>query len=157
MDTNQVAEIFKGFLTPLIAIVAVFIAFQQWKTNQQKLNLDLYDRRMRIYEEVKKILFIIEKDATASKEDLWRFYSSVSDADFLFEAEISKYINEIYKRGFALHIWNEKYRDYTQNVPAGYNHDEVVKGKDTELSWLIEQFEPAKDKFKKYLYYKSNL
>jgi hypothetical protein len=35
----------QGSLTLIIAIVAVYIALQQWKTNRQKLTLDLYDRR----------------------------------------------------------------------------------------------------------------
>jgi hypothetical protein len=39
MCMEQLIEISKALLTPLIAIVATYIALQQWKTNQQKLNL----------------------------------------------------------------------------------------------------------------------
>jgi hypothetical protein len=148
---NDLAEISKALLTPLIAIITTFIAFQQWRTNQQKLILDLYDRRMKIYQEVKNILIIIERDATASREELWSFYRSVSEADFLFGSEIRQYIDEIYQRGFKLHTSCKKYRDHTQNIPEGYNHDEIVNTMDEELHWFMGQFEIAKDKFKKYL------
>ena len=39
---EQIFEISKGLLTPVIAIVATYIAYQQWKTNRQKLNLERY-------------------------------------------------------------------------------------------------------------------
>jgi len=151
MCIEQLIEISKALLTPLIAIVATYIAWQQWKTNQQKLNLERYDRRLRVYEEVIKILSIILRDANASIEDLLKFRTSVSEADFLFGPEIPAYIGEIYKRGLNLRRWNQEYRDYTQEKPDGYDHKKVVDEKHKELTWLVDQFEPAKEKFKKYL------
>jgi hypothetical protein len=84
---EQLIEISKSLLTPVIAIIATYIAWQQWKTNKQKLNLDRHDRRLRVYEEVIKILSIITRDAKASTEDLLKFRTSVSEADFLFGPE----------------------------------------------------------------------
>ena len=151
MCMEQVLDISKGLLTPVIAIVATYIAWQQWKTNQRKLKLEKYERRLHVYEEVKKILSIIVRDAKASTEDLLRFRTSVSEADFLFGPEIIDYIDEIYKRGLNLWRWNQEYRDYTQAKPAGYDHKKVVDEMHKELTWLSEQFEPAKEKFRKYL------
>ncbi|OHB88632.1 MAG: hypothetical protein A3D13_04850 [Planctomycetes bacterium RIFCSPHIGHO2_02_FULL_40_12] len=148
---EQLIEISKALLTPLIAIVATYIAWQQWKTNQQKLNLERYDRRLHVYEEVIKILSIILRDVNASMEDLLKFRTSVSEADFLFGPEIPAYIDEIYKRGLNLWRWNQEYRDYTQEKPDGYDHKKVVDEMHKELTWLVDQFEPAKEKFKKYL------
>jgi hypothetical protein len=144
-------EISKAVLTPLIAVVAVYIAWQQWKTNQQKLVLDRYDRRLRVYEEVRKILSIILRDGKANTDDLLRFRTSVSEADFLFGPEIPKYIDEIYKHGIALWRWTTEYRDYTQEKPAGYNHEKTVESMAVELEWLSGQFEPAKEMFRRYL------
>jgi len=151
MCMEQLIEISKALLTPLIAIVATYIAWQQWKTNQQKLNLERYDRRLHVYEEVIKILSIILRDVNASMEDLLKFRTSVSEADFLFGPEIPAYIDEIYKRGLNLWRWNQEYRDYTQEKPDGYDHKKVVDEMHKELTWLVDQFEPAKEKFKKYL------
>lgn len=151
MTIEQFIEISKGLLTPLIAFVATYIAWQQWKTNQQKFILDRYDRRLKVYEEVRKILSIIVRDAKASYEDLLKFRISVSEADFLFGSEIPTYIDEIYQRGVKLQYWSNEYRDYTQEKPDGYNHEKVVNEMHKELDWLSTQFEPAKQKFKKYL------
>jgi uncharacterized ubiquitin-like protein YukD len=151
MCIEQIIDISKALLTPAIAIIATYIAWQQWKTNQQKLNLERYDRRLVVYEEVRKILSIIVRDADASYEDLLKFRTAVSEADFLFGEEIPLYIDEIYKRGISLHRWNQEYRDYTQPKPEGYDHKKVVDEMHKELEWLSGQFDPSKEKFKKYL------
>lgn len=151
MCIEQIAEISKAFLTPLIAIVATYIAWQQGTTNQQKLLLDLYDRRLKVYEEVRRILSLIARDGKASYEDLMKFRVAVSEADFLFGPEIPAYVDEIYKHGVKLRYWSQQYRDFTQTKPVGYDHEKVCAGEAAELDWLIAQFEPAKQKFKKYL------
>ncbi len=151
MWINRIIDILQALLTPVIAIVAIYIAYQQLQTNRQKLTLEMYEKRLHIYEEVKKILSIVLRDAKVSTDDLLKFRTSVSEADFLFEPEIIEYIDEIYKRGLKLNLWNEKYCGRSQEKPEGYNHQKICDEKDKELSWLTEQFEPAKEKFKKYL------
>lgn len=150
-NPNRLIEISKALLTPVIAIVVAYIAWQQLKTNQQRLKLERYDRRLRVYEEVRKILSIIVRDAKVSLDDLFKFHTSVSEADFLFGPEIPEYIDEIFKRGVSLRRWNKEYRDFKQEVPEGYDHKKVVDEMHKELTWLTEQFEPAKQKFRKYL------
>ncbi len=104
-----------------------------------------------MYEEVRRILSIILRDADASYDDLLKFRTSVSEADFMFGQEITDFIDQIYKRGVNLHAWSSQYRDSTQEKPPGYDHKKVVENKHAELAWLVGQFEPAKLMFKKYL------
>ena len=151
MCIAEILEVSKGLLTPLIAVVATYIAWQQWKTNEQKLVLDRYDRRLKVYEEVRKILSIILRDAKASYEDLLKFRTAVSEADFLFGPEIPTYIDEIYKRGVQLQYWSGEYRDFDQPFLEGYDHKKVCDGMHAECNWLVAQFDPAKEKFRKYL------
>lgn len=151
MCMSEIAELSKALLTPVIAIVATYIAWQQWKTNRLKFHLDLYDRRLKVYEEVRQILSIIARDAVASYDDLLKFKRAVSEADFLFDPDIPAYIEEIYQRGVKLQYWSGEYRDYTQPIPEGYDHQKVCDGMHAELIWLSVQFDPAHEKFKKYL------
>src|SRR5262245_23163525 len=99
MSLDAFIELLKALLTPTIAVIAAYIALQQWRTNRQKLELDLYSHRLRIYEEVRKILSIILRDAKVSTEDLLKFRTAVSEADFLFGKDVVAYIDEIYHRG----------------------------------------------------------
>lgn len=152
MCIEEIVKLFSALLTPVIAIIATYIAWQQWRTNRQKLILDRYDRRLHVYEEVRKILSIIVRDAKANTDDLLRFRTSVSEADFLFGPEVMEYIDEIYKRGLKLWMWSTQYSEHLKvEKPEGYDHNKVVEGMHNELTWLTEQFEPAKNLFKKYL------
>ena len=150
MDVAQAAELSKALLTPAIAVVAAYVAWQQWRNTQSKLALDLYDRRIHVYEQVRRILSIIMRDAHATYDDLLAFRSATSQADFLFGPEIPRYLDEIYQRAVKLEYWTKEYRDYAQPRPEGYDHDRVVAGKHAELEWLSKQFEPALEKFKRY-------
>lgn len=38
-------QIFKALLTPVVAILGVYIAYQQWRTNRTRLKHELFDRR----------------------------------------------------------------------------------------------------------------
>jgi hypothetical protein len=150
--TWQTAVAFlSALLTPLIAIITTYIAWQQWKGNELKLRLDRYEKRLRIYQEVVKLLSLITRDANVRLEDLMTFRANTAEADFLFGPEISKYIQEIFSRGFRLRAANAQYRDMFQETPPGYDHVKVTDEIHTQSIWLFEQFDPAKEKFAKYL------
>src|SRR5271170_90498 len=42
-------QVLQGLMTPVIALIAVYIAWQQWRTNADKVKLDKFDRRFPIY------------------------------------------------------------------------------------------------------------
>lgn len=77
--------------------------------------------------------------------DLLRFSADTAEADFLFGPEIPKYIDEIYTRGANLHTARAEYRDFTQAVPAGYDHLKVVNAMMEQEKWFIAQFAVAKE------------
>ena len=79
------------------------------------------------------------------------FRSRVSEADFLFGEEVSKYIDELHCRAVNLSRWNKEYRDYSQPEPEGYDHKKVVDEMHKELAWVSSQLEPARKIFKMYL------
>ena len=129
----------------MIAIVTTYIAWQQWKTNKQKLLLDHFDRRFRIYEEVQKFLLII-MSKTEFNETV-KFHASISEAEFLFGSEIHEYIEEIIKHGLNLQLWFKKLEQ-----PESCDNIEAAKNIYEESMWLTDQCTTkAKEKFKKYL------
>lgn len=147
MSVDDFLKILQGLLTPVIASIAAYIAWQQWKTNQQKLNLDRYERRLKIYQEVRQILGRVLGAGKATSNELVAFITAVSEADFLFDADVPAYIDEIYRRGLNLWSFREQYRDYTQDTPEGYDHNKVVTEMHKELEWFANQPKPAKDLF----------
>ncbi|QJR16715.1 hypothetical protein [Usitatibacter palustris] len=151
MTCQSVVALLSALLTPVIAIITTYIAWQQWQGNRQKLRFDQYEKRLRIYQEVVKILGHIMRDADVRLEDLMLFRANTAEADFLFGPEIPKYIEEVFTRGLALRTAMVQYRDAYQEKPPGYDHVAIVNESDKQLRWLTEQYEPAKQKFSKYL------
>lgn len=52
MCMDQIIELSKALLTPVVAVVAAYVAWQQLKTNRRKLKLDLFDRRYVVFEKI---------------------------------------------------------------------------------------------------------
>lgn len=154
MKSSSVAlalQILQGLLTPVIAVIAVYIAWQQWKVNERKLKFDQYERRLRVYQEVLTILTHLH----AGEPDLMMLHSfraATAEADFLFKPEISSYIDEIATRGWNLYSAHSEYRAFNQIRPPGYDHQKVVDTMQELQSWFsAQQRADATQKFKKYL------
>ena len=151
MTWQTAVAIFSALLTPFIAIIATYIAWQQWQGNRQKLRFDQYEKRLRIYQEVVKMLGLIMREADAKLEDLIAFQANTAEADFLFGPEIRKYIDEVFSRGLKLRTAMVQYRDAYQEKPPRYDPVKIADESDAQLQWLTVQFEPAKQKFATYL------
>lgn len=149
---EQLLRMASFVFTPVIAVAAVVIAKQQARVNERKYQADLYDRRLRIYEEVKRLLSLVTRDANISAEDLLKIRIATSDADFLFRSDVTTYLDTLFKHATELGMWCSMYRDYTQQpYPPDYDHKKVVASKHREFMWLTSQYEPAKQLFKNYL------
>ncbi len=51
-----IVDIFQALLTPLLAIVATYVAYQQYRIRQDERSLQLYDRRLAIFNRVISIV-----------------------------------------------------------------------------------------------------
>ena len=120
-----ILEVFKGLLTPLIAIVTTYIAWQQWRTNERKSKLDRYDRRLRIYQRVVEFIGIACRDFKPDSHEVIKFHAETAEADFLFGPEIHAYISELAQRAMDSRSLHLEYRDYTQQPPPGYDHNKA--------------------------------
>ncbi len=147
-----VISILQGLLTPLIAIIATYIAYQQWQGNKLKLKMERYERRLRIYQEVIKMLRRCT-NREIEWADLIDFGSSTAEVDFLFGPEIRQYLDEMISRATEQIIAKAEYRDFTQPAPPSYDHNKVVKEMSDQLRWFTEQIVgfAAKNKFAQYL------
>ena len=144
-------ELSKALITPLVAVITAFIAWQQWLANKRKIDMDLFDRRFHVYEEVQKLLQVVMQDSNISLDNIRDFWRSMPESEFLFGPEISEYIKELHQRGVRLNYFKSQYRDSSQPHLEGYDHNKVVEGAFAENTWFFEQFEQSKKLFKKCL------
>lgn len=96
-------EILSALLTPLIAVVATYIAIQQYRSEKAKARHDLYDRRMAIFKATSKYLAIattpvITNDSQVKEENeaYKAFVAANTESEFLFDKDVVLYLGLIH-------------------------------------------------------------
>ncbi len=147
MCAEQLIDIFKGLLTPIIALIAIYIAFQQLQTNRNKLKFEKYEKRLHVYKEVTKFLRTMMMPRP-TKDDLLKFPASVAEASFMFEDDpkILEFINNIQDQGVEIWKLNEQYPKFPHEIPQELAEEMVRK-----IKWFRDQLKEAEIRFRKYL------
>ena len=57
----ELAGASKALLTPLIALIALFIAYQQCEMNKLKVKIDVFDRNLKLHEATRRLLAQMER------------------------------------------------------------------------------------------------
>jgi hypothetical protein len=146
-------SICKAALTPLIACITVWIAYQQWQDNHLRLKRENYDRSLKVYQEVVKMLQRVSRNFDPQFEDLINFSAATAEAPFLFHEEIRAYIHEIFIQGNILVTANFVYNEGTAATPRDPDaYMKAIEDKGRISKWFIDQFPVAEEKFKPYLH-----
>ncbi|MDO9293159.1 MAG: hypothetical protein Q7U09_16375 [Hydrogenophaga sp.] len=111
-------ELLTALLTPLIAIVSAYVAYQQYRIRRDERQLVIYDRRLAIFKSSMSILDRIHAGHTVKTAEVIEWYSSVAEAQFLFGNEVFALLDELYSRVFSYAIASETY-EYLSIQVAG--------------------------------------
>jgi peptidoglycan hydrolase CwlO-like protein len=90
----DITSTFQALLTPTIAVAAVYIAWQQWRTNYNKLRYDLFDKRYSVYEAASDFISSILRHGKMSEEAESTFLSGIKGSRFLFSKEVAEYFHK---------------------------------------------------------------
>jgi hypothetical protein len=146
-------SILRALLTPVIACITVWIAYRQFQDSHLRLKRENYDRSLRVYQEVVKMLQRINRDFGPDWDELLVFSAATAEAPFLFHEEIPAYINEIFKRGNELRVANVIYRSGMESPPSDADaFMKAMKDMQEQSRWFIDQMPIAQAKFKPYLH-----
>jgi hypothetical protein len=81
----------------IVSIVVVVVQYAQWRTANQKVVVDLYDRRLKVYEQLKKAIGPVLVHGEASDEAFKDFMIGQADATFLFGENVQEYLESLRK------------------------------------------------------------
>jgi hypothetical protein len=150
MCREQIIEILQAGLTPLIAIIATYIAWQQWRANANKLRLDLFEKRYAVFDATRMFLSIILRDAKFEMKDFYEFRAGVSDSSFLFRNDVVEYLKKIDNEALKFKTRRDEYKD----LPKGNERKRLVSEANEVFEWLINQLPELKNIFISYLGFK---
>jgi hypothetical protein len=80
------------FVAAVVALVASAIQYNQWRTARDKLRLDLFDKRMEIYNQLSMFVERQMHKERFTPEEMAAFERSMNSAQFIFGRETSAYI-----------------------------------------------------------------
>lgn len=83
-----------AFLTPIIAVIALFIAYMQFKLASNKLKLELFEKRHVVYKGCMNIITHVMTSGNTTIPQQSEFLRDTSDAKWLLSDDIAKYIDE---------------------------------------------------------------
>jgi len=152
-----------GLATAINLITVAYIAVQQYHLDRKNVQLqqkdidykihhDLYERRLKVFQETMQLLRNILVTDEPSWDDLLSSLRKIEDdAYFLFDKEIHAYIEKLIDKG------HEK-RHITRQINRSNSEKRLEKAldQDEELEkWVLDQFKICRQKFDQYLSYKT--
>lgn len=136
-----------SLMTPLIAGIAIYVAWQQWRTNRQKLKLDLFDKRFAIFQSTRTFLSTVLRDGRVNREDLEKFRMGILDSVFLLDQGTSDYLWGLRSIGSKAIMYNTQ----LEGVPVGEKRNELVDNEHREVEKLMDALGDLQEKFKPFL------
>lgn len=129
-------KLFEVISSLVVAGIVAYIAYRQFILDRNKFKFDLYDRRLHSFKTVKKILMRTVGDGDFPVEEdvlMEEFWETMAESDFIFGKEVSKYLEEIYKKGVDLHFLERRLRS------NGFSNQEM-QNQSNCFEWFRQQF-----------------
>jgi hypothetical protein len=132
-------EFFQALLTPLIAIVTTYIAYQQYRIRRDERAMVLYDRRLAVFKSAIGAIDRVRAGNVIGMEDVFSWASSMTEAPFLFGKEIQAVIDPLFG---ALHDYAAESEPVKNGKPYSPACAEAALAVEA-LRWpLTEAFSP---------------
>jgi hypothetical protein len=139
IDLEKLVRVLAALLTPAIAIVTTYIAYQQYQTNRRQHRLDLFEKRLAVFNSAMTLIpSIAQRGRVENLDQLFNMIRETRDHEFLFGPEIGAYISEVYQNGVDL-----------EGIDFAQPLDRAARAR--LLQWFRGQSATATEKFRKYL------
>ena len=105
------AQVVLPVITIVIGATIAWVSWLQWRTNNERLKHELFDRRMRVYEAVQSFLSKALQAGTVKNEWHPELLRAWQESKFLFDDQITSRIDEVYKKSLDYHLAESSRRD----------------------------------------------
>ena len=148
-NSTSLVDVLSALLTPLIALIMVYIAYQQYKLNEQRLRHEIYEKRIKIYKSVNKFISQITANGQPTYTECYILYLEASEAPFLFNSQIITYVDELYQKGIELSSLQEELypSDGSQGIEIGEKRTSITSQKSILFKWFVAQLAESQKLF----------
>lgn len=143
-------EWMRALLTPVIALLGIYIAYLQYRVHRQKIRSEVYERRAGIY---RIVVLTMQRVATGMpKEDrelFTNFFSGTAEAPFLFDSDVLHYLQEIKERLIETSEITMAQQDY--GFADRTDRETKLARRRENLEWFRTQIRDGHKIFSRYL------
>lgn len=144
--SNNWISILSALLTPTIAVAGTAVAAFQWRINQNRLQHELFDRRIKIFETIASYVANAISRGTVQQGEEFQFLRETKHVIFLFDKEIANYVDDIYKKSVDLQFLSDP-----QNQLSGDALNKAVRKRKEVFEWFTNELNNLPEKFKRFL------
>lgn len=95
-----------GALTFVVSVLVLAVSYSQWRTANQKVVIELFDRRKGLYSKLEAPIVQIIRHGAATHEDYQNFVSAKFEAQFLFGKEIAAYLSRVLEAVVFMNVYD---------------------------------------------------
>jgi hypothetical protein len=87
----------QGWATVVIAFAVALIGYAQWRTANHRVVLDLFERRLKVYDDLSEVMRDVLRHGAVSNDTLRAYFRGENAALFLFGSEVVAYLQSLRK------------------------------------------------------------
>jgi hypothetical protein len=133
-----------------IANKQVEIALTQSRISTAKLNLDLYEKRFKVFEATRRYIGNVFESDSLVRVGI-EFDVETAEAAFLFDEKVEKFIDQPGKRGSILSEFRRRLRAMDESGTTGNDRNRIVEIIAEQEATFLSELENLVATFKPYL------
>jgi len=138
-------------ITVVILVLQYLLAKRSHKLEEQRLKMDLFDKRWKIYMRTIEFIKLCESPGLISMQDAFSFYNDVRYAKLIFKDDVINLIDEIDDKGVRFGSLNEKYDLHIHTVDSDVMTSDEIRGKNKLHEWFLRSRVNVHKTFEPYL------
>jgi hypothetical protein len=125
-----------------------YVAWRQWRTAQDRLRLDLFEKRLAIYTATMKFLASILTSGRVDRDEEHLWSIAVREAKWLLNRDLEVYF---YSELRARALRHEALTEALKPVPPGEERSKMVHDQSKLFEWFQSQYDVIDAKFAPFL------
>ena len=165
---SAIYDFFKDFAGPLSTVIAAtaaaFVAYslgksqataaqmqaivarKNWQTENERVVLELFERRIAIFECIRKVVAHVQSTGRANGETYFEYIKAVDTAPYFFGPEVNDYLEELRKLIIDLQLDTDVISDNLNPERSAH-----IKGRTKRMAELIKFYDRSKILFGPYM------
>lgn|SRR5262245_41454 len=132
-------------LALIVSFLALSVNYAQWRTANQKVVVDRYDRRLKVYSQIEAAISDVMRDGEVYPKTFHAFAVGRADAMFLFDDDVKQYLQALYES----FVWMTTYTN--EVIDQSGKREVMIDTKYKHFTKITDFFKEAPELFEPYI------